>query len=70
MRGRGVEVSKTLFYTFIEIQKMMKNLDKIRGEDERENNQSSEYKCCCQCRFTRNGIDHDRSGNWIKKKKR
>ena len=25
---------------------MMKNLDKIRGEDERENNQSSEYKCC------------------------
>lgn len=45
--------------------KMMKNLDKIRGEDERENNQSSEYKCCCQCRFTRNGIDHDRSGNWI-----
>ena len=23
---------------------MMKNLDKIRGEDERENNQSSEYK--------------------------
>ena len=47
------------------IQKMMKNLDKIRGEDERENNQSSEYKCCCQCRFTRNGIDHDRSGNGI-----
>ena len=43
------------------IQKMMKNLDKIRGEDERENNQSSEYKCCCQCRFTRKGIDHDRS---------
>ena len=49
---------------------MMKNLDKIRGEDERENNQSSEYKCCCQCRFTRNGIDHDRSGNWIEKKEK
>ena len=65
MRGRGVEVSKTLFYTFIEIQKMMKNLDKIRGEDERENNQSSEYKCCCQCRFISNGIDQDRSGNCI-----
>ena len=47
----------------------MKNLDKIRGEDERENNQSSEYKCCCQCRFTRKGIDHDRSRNWIKKRK-
>lgn len=47
---------------------MMKNLDKIRGEDERENNQSSEYKCCCQCRLQ--GMELIMTGQGIGFKKR
>ena len=48
---------------------MMKNLDKIRGEDERENNQSSEYKCCCQCRFTGMELIMTGPGMGFKKRK-